>query len=73
MTNPKNLPTPQRRRASDRRPGARLPRDYAPRRRGVSPWTIIGWFFVVIIGLVILANVIVGCGVVALLNEAATR
>ena len=69
MTNPENMPTPQRRRALDHRRN----RKWDNPRRGVSPWTIIGWFFVVIIGLVILANVIVGCAAVTLLNEAAGR
>jgi hypothetical protein len=69
VTNPMNLPTPERRRASDRRRN----RKWDNPRRGVSPWTIIGWFFVVIIALVILANVIVGCAAVSLLSEAAGR
>lgn len=62
---PRQIKTPTR-------PVTRRGGHYQP-RRGVSPWTIIGWFLVAIIALVVFINVVIGCALVTAVTEAATR
>lgn len=48
------------------------PYQHAPRKT-LSPWTVIGWMLVFIIGFIIFINMVIGCAIVSIGADALNK